>query len=84
MKYIEKSFSTIQLELKKLHSNQVFLRDFLHTGSKNIDLRIDELHDNLGDKPSNLEVWFETPSLWGTIGELCNVVSSNEDVKVNS
>ena len=74
----------MQAEFKKLHANQLFLRDCIHTGSKQFDHRIHKLQDDLGKKPSNLEARFDTPSIWGTVGELYNTVSSNKDVKGNS
>ena len=53
-------------EMERVFANQAILKERLTKGSKNFDLRILELQDDLGEKPSHLIDKFDAPSLWGT------------------
>ena len=83
MEHIGKTFLSLHSELKKLHSNHVFIQYFVNKGSKNFNLRINEIQDNLGDKPTKLNDMFDAPSLWGATGALGNSWSHKIQIDVH-
>ena len=78
MAHIEKSFLTMQGEQDRLHANQSILRDQIVNGSRKFELRIHELQDDLGTKPSHLLDKFDAPSLWGTVGMMGSSIMNRE------
>lgn len=55
------------------------MQDVIHKGSRNFDLRIIELQDDVGEKSSHLVDRFGATSLWDTVDRMGYVVLAIEE-----
>ena len=51
MIHIEQTFKNLNKEILKLNKNQVVMHDLLENGLSNLDIRVTDLEDDLGEKP---------------------------------
>ena len=80
MLHIEQTFKNLNKEILKLNKNQVIMHDFLDNGLRNLDIRVTDLEDDLGEKPVHLEREYDAPNVWGSVSVLASMVSNlNED-----
>ena len=66
-------------EMGRVFANQEILKERLTNGSRNFDLRILELQDDLGEEPLHLISKFDAPSLWGAVGVMGSSILKVEE-----
>lgn len=76
--HIDQAFLQIYEEIKKVYSKKLVLNKLLAENTSHLDLRLTELQDDVGNKPSHLDFDFDAPSVWSTIGTLANTLKSTE------
>ena len=82
--HVDGNFEILHNEMKKMKDKQATMFDIFQNTSQSINLRLGELQDDVGIKPSHLSAEFDAPSLWGTLGILVNTVEElrNKVVRV--
>ena len=76
--HIDKACMIMYAEMQKIKAKNEILNKLLSESSSNLDLRLTELQDDVGNKPSHLDFDFDAPSIWGTIGTLANTLKEVE------
>ena len=76
MVHIETSFKTVSKEIFKLNKNQMVMQDLLDNGLTNLDLRLKDIEEEVGNKPAHLEMEYDAPNLWGSISTMASLFSS--------
>ena len=76
--HIDQAFLLMYEEIKKVYVKNLVLEKLLSDSTENLDLRLTELQDDVGNKPSHLDAEFDAPSIWGTVGSLANHVKHAE------
>ena len=84
LQHYDSAFRTLHDVVSKLHSQNQLMEKLIEEGSENFDVRFTDLEDELGSKPRHLEQAFDAPCLWGTVGELADVVSGMDTHSNNS
>ena len=76
MLHIETTFKNLNRELFKLNKNQIVMHDLLDNGIRNLDARVTDLEEEVGDKPVHLERKYDAPNLWGSISAIASIFGS--------
>ena len=76
--HIDRAFLLMSEEIMKMYEKNLTLKQLLTESTSHLDLRLTELQDDVGKKPSHLDVAFDAPSIWGTIGTLATTVRGVE------
>ena len=66
-------------EIFKLKKNQRILQELLDKSVRNIDVRILDLEDEVGNKPVQLDWEFDAPNLWSGFSNIASFISSVKD-----
>ena len=81
MIHIEQTFKNLNKEILKLNKNQVVMHDLLENGLSNLDIRVTDLEDDLGEKPVHLEREYDAPNVWGSVSALASMISNLNEGK---
>ena len=81
MVHIENSFKTVSKEIFKLNKNQIIMQDLLDNGLTNLDLRLKDIEEEVGNKPAHLEKEYDAPNLWGSVSTMASLFSSFTEKK---
>ena len=82
MLHIETTFKSLNREIFKLNKNQVVMHELLDNGIRNLDARVTDLEDEVGEKPVHLERKYDAPNLWGSISAVASIFG-NEKTDIN-
>ena len=75
MEHIELTFKSMNDEIFKLNKNQIALQNLLDKSIQNLDLRINDLESEIGNKPPQLDEKFDAPNLWGVVATSANHIN---------
>ena len=81
MVHIESSFKMVSREIFKLNKNQVVMQDLLDNGLRNLNLRLKDVEEEVGNKPVHLEKEYDAPNLWGSVSTMASLFSSFTEKK---
>ena len=74
LNHLDKGILEINRDLGKLWESQLNSEGLLGSVATSVDLKLQEIKDNLGTKPPNFSDDFEAPTLWGVVGNVVEEV----------
>ena len=79
LSHVDNTFELIYAEFKKLHKNQMVMRELMNDTAQSLELKVTELQDDMGLKPTHLNSEFDASNLWGTVGIIANIIETVRD-----
>ena len=74
--HFDKSLRLVFEAVNQMKQQQTFLQDQLNSSSISFDIRIKDMEDELGNKPSGLTQEFDAPNMWGAMGNLAGILAT--------
>ena len=70
VRHFDESIDALSEQLHRFQLIQSFLSNLVKDSTSSVDIRLSEISDSIGKKPSMLDATFDAPDLWGTISEI--------------
>ena len=79
LKDFDNNIQTLFEEVSKARKVQAFLGNLLEQTTNKVELKLEDISDRIGKKPIHLEREFDTPDLWGTVGEVASRIENKAE-----
>ena len=73
VKHFDETLRLVYDAVNQLKQQNTFLQDQINSSSANFDIRIRDMEDELGVKPSELTQEFDAPNMWSAVGNLAGL-----------
>ena len=78
MKHFDESLRLLYETVNQLKQQNTILQEQINSSSASFDIRIKDMEDELGVKPSELTQEFDAPNMWSAVGNLAGIVATTD------